>query len=107
MKITATETRYLAAKAALDKAKADFDKAKAELLGRRGIELGKVTKADFEGWQCETLELAALKISHFAKSATRWDGKVLTKLAERVPEVLEARSVSYRTEARITIKAAA
>jgi hypothetical protein len=106
MQKTATETRYLKAKAALEKAKAEMDAAKRELLGRRGIRTGAIEADEYEAWECLTLELAALKIAHYAKRDARYDSKALDKLAEQIPEILEAKRTKYRSEVRITVKAA-
>ena len=112
MRITKQEREYLELRSKREQAeklvqdlKLKERHAKDKLLKAKGIECGEITKDTHESWECVKLELASIKISHFAKRYESWDNKKLVELSRTVPRILDARRVSYRTEVRITPKA--
>jgi hypothetical protein len=101
----AIEKRYLDAKAAADAAKKELRAAKEALLDAHGLKPCRPCTEDEAATYADgKIEGSLTIVTHFAKSASRWDSKKLEKLSETVPVILEARSIDYKIEARVRAK---
>ncbi len=105
--MTELERWFLDAKDAHDVAKKILEEAKAALLAEHGLQPCRPCEEDEAAtYQKSQIDGEATTISHFAKSTSSWDAEKLEALAETVPAILEARRITYRIEARVSVKKA-